>query len=376
MPSSASTVLRLEKPATGEKTGLWSTIYNLNYDILEASIAGTTSISTTGGTTTLTNVDYINDQAKKRMLYVSGTLVSNAIIVVPNASKTYVIVNATAGAYTLTIKTSVGSAIAITQGAACEVWCDGSNVMLYVSPMVVTGTGAPSSASGAAASSVSVSATGNLASTNAQAALAELQGDIDTINTALGNKQALDSDLTTLAGLSTAKGNTIVSDGSAWAAVTVGANGLVMRANSAASSGVVWAAGAPTGTIAPFQQTAAPTGWTKAVTHNDKALRVVSGTASSGGTTAFTSVFAARTIAQANLPNVNLTAASNGAHTHTVTSVSDSTVGTDGGGAQAYATTRTTSSDGAHTHTVPLGGSGTAMDFAVQYVDLILATAD
>jgi hypothetical protein len=42
----------------------------------------------------------------------------------------------------------------------------------------------------------------------------------------------------------------------------------------------------PTGTAMLFQQTSAPTGWTKSTTHNDKALRVVSGTASSGGTTA------------------------------------------------------------------------------------------
>ena len=39
----------------------------------------------------------------------------------------------------------------------------------------------------------------------------------------------------------------------------------------------------PTGTLMLFQQTAAPTGWTKQTTHDDKALRVVSGTASSGG---------------------------------------------------------------------------------------------
>jgi hypothetical protein len=44
-----------------------------------------------------------------------------------------------------------------------------------------------------------------------------------------------------------------------------------------------------------FQQTAAPTGWTKITTHNNKALRVVNGTASSGGTTGFTTVFASRT---------------------------------------------------------------------------------
>jgi len=64
---------------------------------------------------------------------------------------------------------------------------------------------------------------------------------------------------------------------------------------------------APAGTIMLFQQTAAPTGWTKITTHNNKAFRVVSGTASSGGSTAFTSVFTSRTIATANLPS----------HTHT-----------------------------------------------------------
>jgi hypothetical protein len=45
------------------------------------------------------------------------------------------------------------------------------------------------------------------------------------------------------------------------------------------------------GTLMLFQQTAAPTGWTKQTTHNDKALRVVSGTASSGGTTAMSTAF-------------------------------------------------------------------------------------
>jgi len=48
----------------------------------------------------------------------------------------------------------------------------------------------------------------------------------------------------------------------------------------------------PSGTAMLFQQTSAPTGWTKSTTHNDKALRVVSGTASSGGTTAFSTAFA------------------------------------------------------------------------------------
>ena len=52
----------------------------------------------------------------------------------------------------------------------------------------------------------------------------------------------------------------------------------------------------PSGTNMLFKQTSAPTGWTKMTTHNNKALRVVSGTASSGGSNAFTNTLASRGI--------------------------------------------------------------------------------
>ena len=53
----------------------------------------------------------------------------------------------------------------------------------------------------------------------------------------------------------------------------------------------------PSGTKMIFQQTSAPTGWTKITSGvNNHALRVVSGTAGSGGSSAFTTVFAARGI--------------------------------------------------------------------------------
>ena len=41
----------------------------------------------------------------------------------------------------------------------------------------------------------------------------------------------------------------------------------------------------PSGTVMVFHQTAAPTGWTKSTTHNDKALRVVSGNGGGNGGT-------------------------------------------------------------------------------------------
>lgn len=216
----------------------------------------------------------------------------------------------------------------------------------------------------------------------------------------------------------------------------------------------------PSGTKMLFQQTSAPTGWTKDTTHNNKALRLVNGTVGTGGTTAFTTVFASRTptgsnaattatgtnsstavsidnttatgtvgataLTTAQLPahthssgSLAGTAASAGAHTHTVPFAVTGSGGpmqvVDNNGTQSD--TETTSSAGAHTHTVDVnsgstGSTGTdaththsftgtahnhtspththtftgtshnhtwtgvAMDFAVQYVDFIIATAD
>lgn len=71
----------------------------------------------------------------------------------------------------------------------------------------------------------------------------------------------------------------------------------------------------PANTKMLFQQTSAPTGWTKDTTHNDKALRVVSGEAASGGATAFTSVFgSSKTTGGTGLTSSHLPA-----HTHTAT---------------------------------------------------------
>jgi hypothetical protein len=48
----------------------------------------------------------------------------------------------------------------------------------------------------------------------------------------------------------------------------------------------------PSGSISVFQQTAAPTNWTKITTYTNYTLRIVNSTASTGGTVAFTSAFA------------------------------------------------------------------------------------
>jgi hypothetical protein len=143
-----------------------------------------------------------------------------------------------------------------------------------------------------------------------------------------------------------------------------------------------------TGTLMLFQQTAAPIGWTKQTTHNNKALRVVSGTAGSGGTTDFTSVFASKTPSGSNsgggVSAHTLTTAEMPSHNHTASRLASGVSGSAGLATASGATPDTTritigftGGGGSHNHgfTNPTF-TGTAMDFDVQYVDLIIARKD
>jgi hypothetical protein len=374
MASTATTVLRLEKIGSGEKAGTWDDSINTLFDMLDRAHSGI-AISTTGGDTTLSNVDYTVDQAKAETLEVSGTLVSNATIIIPNAKKKYIVKNGTSGAFTLSVKTSSGSAITVTQGSTATVYCDGSNGMSYATPQVVSSTGAPTSGSGAVASAVEVTPTGNLAAATAQAAFAELQGDIDTINTSLSNKQPLDADLTAIAALAVTKGNMIAANGTAWTALAVGTNGLVKRANSSAATGMEWAAGVPAGTVCLFQQTGAPTGYTKLTDSNNTALRVVSGNVGAGGSLNFTDVFKASLGVSGTSGSTALTINQIPEHTHTYTAPAGGVGGDGGAGVIDDSTpgTATGSAGGGEGHT---HGSGSfAVNLDVFYLDCIRATA-
>lgn len=130
----------------------------------------------------------------------------------------------------------------------------------------------------------------------------------------------------------------------------------------------------PTGTVMLFAQTTAPTGWTKSTAHNDKALRVVSGTAGSGGSVAFTTAFSNQALG-GTVGNTTLSTAQIPSHAHGLRAHLDS-----GGGATAFPEIGSTGSFLQQSFVSAEGGGGAhnhafsgSINLAVQYVDIILA---
>ena len=144
------------------------------------------------------------------------------------------------------------------------------------------------------------------------------------------------------------------------------------------------------GTVLIFGQTNAPTGWTKDTTNfNNSALRVVTGTVGSGGTQDFTTAFASQTpagtvsVAGLSVGSTTLTTAQIPSHAHGIYYNNGSGPITNSTPfwalEQSARGTYTINSEGggsSHTHSVTGSASftGTAINLAVKYVDVIRAT--
>jgi hypothetical protein len=221
--------------------------------------------------------------------------------------------------------------------------------------------------------------------------------------------------------------------GTAYAFTAAGTSGQALLSGGAGAPTWGNVAAFAAGTKMLFVQTAAPTGWTKDTTNNNNsAIRIVTGTASTGGTVAFTTAFASQgvsgSLSSTTATNASFTPAgtisvsgSVGSYTlatneipghyHIAAQANDGGVtarygvttglastridydnnnfqGTQGGnsstvggggshshsfsGSGSFSGTAATPTQNAHTHTF----TGTAINLAVQYVDVIVATKD
>jgi hypothetical protein len=95
----------------------------------------------------------------------TGVLTGNRNVVVPTSAQQYWVANNTTGAFTLTVKTNAGTGVAIPQGYAAIVYCDGINVvaangdpLTAIAPIALGGTGAATAAAARTNLGVAISA--------------------------------------------------------------------------------------------------------------------------------------------------------------------------------------------------------------------------
>jgi hypothetical protein len=172
-----------------------------------------------------------------------------------------------------------------------------------------------------------------------------------------------------------------------FSSITVNAKGLITAASSGAAP-----AEFVSGTRITFNQTAAPTGWTKSTSDDNKALRVVTGTVGTGGSVGFTTALATPTVTGSTSISVSisgttgattLTTAQIPSHTHTVQTVSNCGAlnRAVGGSFAAFSSfnTGSTGGGGSHDHSFSGSGSGSGSltsgvaTINVAYVDVIIA---
>jgi hypothetical protein len=119
---STTTNLEITKPQTGQAQP--QVTIATGFDQFDAAVAGRLSKAVTTADVTLTTTE-----ARNQILEFTGTLTGNRNVIVPSKNRTYAVYNNTAGAFTLTVKTSGGTGIAVTQGTRSWLYCDATNVV-------------------------------------------------------------------------------------------------------------------------------------------------------------------------------------------------------------------------------------------------------
>ena len=132
MANSTSANLKLTVQTTGENSGTWGQITNTNLLILEQAIGGYDAVglnATTGATLTFSNGALSN--GKNQVLKLTGTITSAVNVIIPNSiEKTYIVENATTGAFAVTFKTTSGTGITFsaTDKGKKILYSDGTNI--------------------------------------------------------------------------------------------------------------------------------------------------------------------------------------------------------------------------------------------------------
>ena len=126
MASTYSTTLRLELIGQGEQSGTWGVTTNNNFGALvEQAITGVQTITMNNTQYILSSFDGAVDEARNAVLVVNGTNITAQNLVAPAVEKLYTIRNISGA--NVTIKTSSGNGIAVSNNSYVQVYCDGTD---------------------------------------------------------------------------------------------------------------------------------------------------------------------------------------------------------------------------------------------------------
>ena len=356
MASSYTANTGIEKPATGEQSGTWGATTNTNFDIIDRALNGVGTITLDGTTHTLSTSDGALSDGGYRVLVLSGSPSgTNTITVSPNDAAKFFVVHNSSGQKAIFTQGS-GANVEVNNGAKKIIYCDGA---------------------GSGATVVDVTAS------------IELNAPILQGTSASAGKILFKEDTDNGTNSATLIGPASTADVTLTLPSTTGTVALTSQLESSF----------PAGTSMLFQQTAAPTGWTKQTTHNDKSLRIVTGSVGTGGSVAFSTALATPSVtgslAAGNLAgslsgdigSTTLTTGQMPSHSHRIPKSSNSSgsqVGSVNQNANTVASS-STGSGGSHNHStgnlaVSMSGTPTISSATatinVQYVDFIIANKD
>lgn len=124
MASSPTTRNRLNKQAQGDNINSWGGVLNTAvFDLVDEALDGVVSMVVTGNAT-LSSANYSTDQARKRVLKLTGSPGASYIITVPSVEKFYIVHNLTNAAQQLK---AGGLAASVPSNTLTYVYCDGTD---------------------------------------------------------------------------------------------------------------------------------------------------------------------------------------------------------------------------------------------------------
>ena len=127
MPSTYSTSLGFELPATGEQSGTWGDTVNRNVGtLIEEAIAGVETVAMADANVTLTSTSGASNQARNAVIVATGANTATRDLIIPAVTKVYIVSSSTSGGQSVRIKTATGTAVTIANGIKSVVYCDGA----------------------------------------------------------------------------------------------------------------------------------------------------------------------------------------------------------------------------------------------------------